>query len=74
MTTETKKQMDKFIKDYNLLYNIPNFEASKNVCEQYKKEHPSEFKNSGWSIVKHRKKLMDWFSKQNPKTLELLNK
>ncbi len=58
--------LDKFIKAYNLLYNVPNNKASKDVCGQYKREHPNDFKNSGWSIDKHRKKLMDWISKQNP--------
>ena len=74
MKTTKEEQMDKFIEAYNLLHNVPDNQANKNVCEQYKKEHPNEFKNSGWSIVKHRKKLMDWFSRQGPKTLELLNK
>lgn len=74
MKATNREHMEKFIEDYNLLFNIPANQANSNICEQYRKEHPNEFKSSEWCIAKHRKKLMDWFSRQNPRTLELLNK
>lgn len=55
----------KFIKDYNLLFNVPNTKATSATCNKYKKEHSNEFKKSGWSIEKHRKKFMDWMSGNN---------
>lgn len=54
-----------FIKKYNSLYNVPNNKANKAICDKYKKEHSNEFKKSGWSIEKHRKKFMDWMSGDN---------
>jgi len=54
-----------FIEKYNSLYNVPNNKANKVICNKYKKEHPNEFKKSGWSIEKHRKKFMDWMSENN---------
>jgi len=60
----TKDNQAKFIEDYNLLFNVPNNKASKATCEQYRNEHTNEFRNSGWSIDKHRKKFMDWMSGQ----------
>lgn len=72
---ETKEEtMEIFIEEYNLLFNVPNYEIDRSICEQYKREHPNEFKSSGWSINKHRKKLMDWFSKQSPESKKLFNK
>ena len=73
MSEITQEQTNEFIENYNLLFNVPNNKANKNVCEQYRKEHPNEFKGDGWSIVKHRKKLMDWFSKQSRETLRTLS-
>ena len=67
-------QMDQFIEDYNLLFNVPATKANKGLCNLYRNEHPNEFKTSEWSIDKHRKRFMDWMSKQRPETLELLNK
>jgi len=60
----TKNDQTKFIEDYNLLFNVPNDKANKTACEQYKSEHTNEFKNSEWSIDRHRKKFMDWMSGQ----------
>ena len=60
-----------FIKEYNLLFNVPADKASEGICHQYKIEHPNEFKISDWSIDKHRKRFMDWMSKQGPETLGL---
>jgi len=60
-------QMNKFIAEYNLLFNVPRNKADSAICEQYRAEHPNEFKNSDWSIEKHRKRFMDWMSRQNPK-------
>jgi len=74
MQKTKEEMMEIFIKDYNILFNVPNYEIDRNICEQYKREHPNEFKSSGWSIGKHRKKLMDWFSKQSPETKKLLGK
>jgi hypothetical protein len=54
-----------FIEKYNSLYNVPNNKANKVICDKYKKEHSNEFKKSGWSIEKHRKKFMDWMSGNN---------
>lgn len=54
-----------FIEKYNSLYNVPNNKANKVICDEYKKEHSNEFKKSGWSIEKHRKKFMDWMSGNN---------
>lgn len=61
---DTKEQtLEGFIKEYNLFFNIPNFVINEKVCEQYRKEYPNEFKKTGWSIIKHRKKMMDWIPK-----------
>jgi len=60
----TKKDQTKFIEDYNLLFNVPDNKASNTTCERYRNEHTNEFKNSEWSIDKHRKKFMDWMSGQ----------
>jgi len=60
----TKDGQAKFIKDYNLLFNVPNDKASEATCRKYISEHTNEFKNSDWSIDKHRKKFMDWMSGQ----------
>ncbi|MFH1855239.1 MAG: hypothetical protein ABH810_02430, partial [bacterium] len=60
----TKDDQSKFIEKYNLLFNVPNNKASQAICERYRNEHTNEFKNSGWSIEKHRKKFMDWMSGQ----------
>ena len=65
--------VDRFIEDYNLLFNVPQVKATKGLCNLYRNEHPNEFKTPVWSIEKHRKRFMDWVSKQRPETLELLN-
>lgn len=57
-------EQTKFIKDYNLLFNVPDNKATKVICEKYRNEHTNEFKNSDWSIERHRKKFMDWMSGQ----------
>lgn len=64
-----KNDQIKFIKDYNLLFNVPNTKASNAACERYKNEHASEFRTSDWSIEKHRKKFMDWMSGQVSRSL-----
>jgi len=64
MSTSTKKEQVKFIKDYNSLFNVPDNKASNAACNKYRNEHKNEFKNSEWSIDKHRKKFMDWMSGQ----------
>lgn len=56
--------IDTFIKEYNLLFNVPADKADRSICEQYKTEHPNEFKNGDWSIDRHRKRFMDWMSKR----------
>lgn len=61
----TKNDQTKFIEDYNLLFNVPDNKASNATCERYRSEHLNEFKNSDWSIDKHRKKFMDWMSGQS---------
>jgi len=66
--------MDEFIESYNLLFNVPQDKANIGLCNLYKNEHPNDFKTSGWSIEKHRKRFMDWMSRQRPETLELLSK
>lgn len=67
--------MDEFIESYNELFNVPSDDATRGLCKLYKNEHPNEFKTTAeWSIEKHRKRFMDWMSKQRPETLELLNK
>lgn len=66
--------MGKFIEDYNLLFNVPQNKANKGLCNLYRNEHPNEFKTSEWSIEKHRKRFMDWMSRQRPETFELLRK
>ena len=74
MNSETHDLMDKFIEEYNLLFNIPNHKITRNICEQYRNEHPNEFKiTAEWSIEKHRKRLMDWMSRQKIETLDALN-
>jgi DNA primase len=65
------EQMNIFIKEYNRLFNVPANKASETICQKYKIEHPNEFKTSDWSIDKHRKRFMDWMSKQSPETLKL---
>lgn len=66
--------LEKFIEEYNSLYNTPNYKVTKRSCEQYRVEHPHEFKATDWSIDRHRKRLMDWISRQTPQTLENLSK
>ncbi|RJO60847.1 hypothetical protein C4544_04385 [candidate division WS5 bacterium] len=64
--------MDKFIEDYNQLFNVPQTEATRRLCNLYRNEHPNDFKATDeWSIEKHRKRFMDWMSKQRPETIEL---
>lgn len=74
MKNTTDDEMIKFIEAYNLLFNVPNSKATKGTCKQYQEEHPNEFKTNDWSIEKHRKRFMDWMSRQNSETLKLLNK
>ena len=74
MQATKENTIEGFIEDYNLLYNVPNYKIDRDTCEQYRKEHPNEFKHVGWSLKKHRKKIMDWFSKQSPETKKILNK
>jgi hypothetical protein len=71
-TTET--YLNKFIEDYNLLFNVPNYKANVGICTEYRREHTNEFKTSDWAIEKHRKRFMDWMSKHSPSELELLSK
>lgn len=59
MQKTKEEMMEIFIKDYNILFNVPNYGIDRNICEQYKREHPNEFKSSGWSIGKHRKKKIN---------------
>lgn len=66
--------MKAFIEAYNQLFNVPNHKASEGICVQYKREHPNEFKTSDWAIEKHRKRFMDWMSKQTDETLNELDK
>ena len=65
MTDSNIELLNKFIVDYNLLFNVPRDKADQANCNQYRAEHPNEFKNSDWSIDKHRKRFMDWMSKQS---------
>jgi len=73
METSKCTSVDKFIEDYNLLFNVPRTKANGAICNQYKNEHPNEFKTSDWSIDKHRKRFMDWMSSQRPEALEILS-
>jgi len=59
------EKMNIFIREYNLLFNVPASKANELSCQRYKIEHPNEFKTSDWSIDKHRKRFMDWMSKQS---------
>jgi hypothetical protein len=68
MEDTTRELQNKFIKEYNLLFNVPSAKACADNCEMYKEEHPNEFKNGDWSIDKHRKRFMDWMSKQTART------
>jgi hypothetical protein len=63
------EKMNIFIAEYNLLFNVPANKADEDSCQRYKIEHPNEFKTSDWSIDKHRKRFMDWMSKQGPEAL-----
>jgi len=72
METQTLSSVDTFVNDYNQLFNVPSIKASCAICNQYKNEHPNEFKTSDWSIDKHRKRFMDWMSGQRPEALEIL--
>jgi hypothetical protein len=65
MGNTSREILDTFIKDYNQLFNVPSDEANEYNCQRYKAEHPNEFKNSDWSIDRHRKRFMDWMSKQS---------
>jgi hypothetical protein len=65
MKNQGPELINKFIEEYNLLFNVPADKASRINCQQYEAEHPNEFKTSDWSIDKHRKRFMDWMSKQN---------
>jgi hypothetical protein len=69
MTNMTDESMNSFIEAYNKLFNVPSLKADRAICIQYKDEHPNEFKNSDWSIDKHRKRFMDWMSRQNPEKI-----
>ena len=60
MEKKSDNQMDQFIEDYNLLFNVPPTKATKAFCNLYRSVHPNEFKSSEWSIDRHRKKFMDW--------------
>jgi len=64
MENSSEELINKFIVDYNLLFNVPKDKANTLNCTQYREEHPNEFKNGDWSIDKHRKRFMDWMSKQ----------
>ena len=65
MANANAELLNKFILDYNALFNVPKDKACAENCAQYREEHPNEFKNSDWSIDKHRKRFMDWMSKQS---------
>lgn len=64
--------MEKFIEEYNLLFNVPNHKINKNICEQFRKECPNLFKNPGWSLERHRKRLMDWVAHKTSNELKTL--
>lgn len=64
MENTSAEALAKFVEDYNLLFNVPAVKASEGICLQYRVEHPNEFKNGDWSIERHRKRFMDWMSKQ----------
>ena len=74
MVKKDNDPINKFIEDYNLLFNVPQTKANKSLCDLYRNEHPNDFKTSEWSIEKHRKRFMDWMSKQSAETLKTLNK
>jgi len=65
MQDASEEKTSIFIKEYNLLFNVPAAKATEANCHEYKIEHPNEFKTSDWSIDKHRKRFMDWMSKQS---------
>ena len=73
MENTSNQLLNKFIEEYNLLFNVPKDKASEGNCAQYRAEHPNEFKNGDWSIDRHRKRFMDWMSKQSTETLKTLS-
>lgn len=71
---DNKEQvLDNFIEEYNLLTNVPDWDINRDICEQYRKEHPRDFKNVPWSITKHRKRVMDWLPKHRYDLKKALN-
>lgn len=70
MSNTSDEQLNKFIEDYNKLFNVPANKANESICQRYRVEHPNEFKTSDWSIDKHRKRFMDWMSKQSAETIK----
>ncbi|NTU69572.1 hypothetical protein HGB13_01940 [bacterium] len=73
MTIKQEQQLEILVEEYNKLFNVPGDKANKIICEQYRKEHPNEFRGEGWSIFKHRKRLMDWLSRQDQDTIDSLS-
>lgn len=54
-----------FIENYNKSIPEDFTRATSKVLEQFQITHPALFKNpDGWSIEKHRKRLMDWLFSQ----------
>mgnify|MGYP003518826167 CR=1 FL=1 len=67
-----ESQLNRFVREYNSLFNVPNYKINTAICQEYRRDHETEFKISDWSIVKHRKRFMDWLSKQKPEFLKNL--
>ncbi len=67
-------QLNKFIEEYNSLFNVPNYKANAAICLQYRKDHENEFRTSDWAIEKHRKRFMDWMSRQKESDLQTIGK
>lgn len=59
-----------FIQAYN--ENLPaDFQqATPALLREFKKTHPTIFKDSTWSLDQHRKKVMDWLTSLSAKKTE----
>jgi len=60
---EEMTEMPSFMESYNKMLPVGFPRASIELLKQFKNLHPSFFKNgSDWSLVKHRKKVVDWLA------------
>ena len=60
---QTENSMADFIESYNKTIPQGFPRASVAALQQFQTSHPILFKKgAGWSVDKHRKRLMDWLS------------